>query len=73
MLESKESFSKLTNFFVLLKIVKQFYIDFFINIFVKKNNNNIYLLQISTINNNKNKDNFIAYRLNYNCKDFNII
>jgi len=57
----------------LFEVVKQFYIDLFINIFVKKDNNNIYLLQVSIVDNNKNKDNLITYKLNYNCKDFDII
>ncbi len=73
MLKFIESFSKLINFFALFKVVKQFYINLFVNILVEKNNNNIYLLQISIVNNNKNKDNFITYRLNYNCKDLNIV
>jgi len=68
-----KNFFKLTNFFVLLKVIKQFYIDFFVNIFVKKNSNNIYLLQILVVDNNKDKDNLITYKLNYNCKDFDII
>ncbi len=73
MLKFIESFSKLIIFFVLFEVVKQFYIDLFINIFVKKDNNNIYLLQVSIVDNNKNKDNLITYKLNYNCKDFDII
>ncbi len=73
MLKFIKNFFKLTNFFVLLKVIKQFYIDFFVNIFVKKNSNNIYLLQILVVDNNKDKDNLITYKLNYNCKDFDII
>ena len=73
MLKLIESFSKLTNFFALLKVVKQFYIDLLINIFIEKDNNNIYLFQVLIINNNKNKNNFITCRLNYNCKNLNII
>ncbi len=73
MLKFIKNFFKLTIFFVLLKVIKQFYIDFFVNIFVKKNSNNIYLLQILVVDNNKDKDNLITYKLNYNCKDFDII
>ena len=72
MLKLIEYFSKLINFFVLFKVINFFYIDFFIDILVEKNNNNIYLFQILVINNNKNKDNFVIYKFNYNCKKFNI-
>ncbi len=68
-----ESFSKSTNFFVLLKFIQQLNVYLFVNILIKKSNNNIYLLQILIVNDNKNKDNFVVYQLNYNCEDFDII
>ncbi len=73
MLEFIENFSKSANFFALFKAIKQFYIDIFVNIFVEKNSNNVYLLQISVVDSNKNKDSFIAYRLNYGRKDLDIV
>ena len=73
LLQFIESFSKSTNFFVLLKFIQQLNVYLFVNILIKKSNNNIYLLQILIVNDNKNKDNFVVYQLNYNCEDFDII
>ncbi len=55
------------------KVVRQLNIDFFVNVLVEKDNNDVYLLQVLVIDNNKNKDNLVTYKLNYDKKDFNII
>jgi len=68
-----KNFSKLTNLFVLLKIVKQLDINFFVNFFVEKDNYDVCLLWILIIDNNKNKNNFVTYKLNCDRKNFNII
>jgi len=57
----------------LSKVVRQLNIDFFVNVLVEKDNNDVYLLQVLVIDNNKNKDNLVTYKLNYDKKDFNII
>jgi len=68
-----ESFFKLTNLFALLKVVKQFDVDFFVNVFVNKDSYDIYLFQILIIDNDENKDNLVTHKFNYDRKDFNII
>ena len=47
------------------KISKLFYIDFLFDIPIKKSDFNIYLFQILIFNSDKDKDNFIKYKLNY--------
>jgi len=44
LLELIKSFSELINLLILSKVIKQFYIDLFVNIFIKNDSNNIYLL-----------------------------
>jgi len=39
-----KNFFKLINHFVLFKVIKQFNVDFFVNVFIKKDDNNVHLL-----------------------------
>ena len=47
-------------------IVKNFYVYLFVDIFVKKNDFDIYLFNILIIGDDDNENNFIIYKFNYN-------
>ena len=52
---------------------KYFYINFFIHIIQKKNDFDIYLFNISIINDNYNENDFIIHKFNYRNENFVII
>lgn len=73
LLQLIENFLKSTNFFVLFKVIRQLDVDLLVNVLIEKSDNDVYLLQISIIDDNEDKDNLVAYRLNNDCKDLCVV
>ena len=53
--------------------MRNFYVYFFVYIFVKKNDFYIHLFNILIIGDDDNKNSFVTYKLNYDWKNFIII